>query len=162
MNNFYNNQGFSLIEVLASMAIIATAVLGTASMQTRALQENNSVAVDAQAAYLGQELREIILSYEHTNYPGLFATIVPDDSHNCKNITCSQEQLAAYSMAIWEKRLNALFPVSTYALDYRTDTKSYTLKMLWDAQGSGTLPGVLECPTVAEKGKYCLDVYPNG
>lgn len=166
MKHFYRNQGFNLVEVLVSMVIITTAVLGTAGMQSNALRQHKNTHIDEQAAYLAQELREMILSYEHTNYPGLFSSVTPNGSHDCYNAACTQTQMAEHLMWNWRDRVHKSLPLSQYQLVYSATERSYLLHIVWDAEGNGAVETLSANSCVnalsVGRGKYCLVVYPNG
>ena len=53
-------RGFSLIEVLVTLAIVSVAALGMAGLQTVTLRSNTNALVESQAATIVQDLIERI------------------------------------------------------------------------------------------------------
>ncbi|CAN5420252.1 N/A [soil metagenome] len=71
MNRRHSHRGFSLIEVLVTLVIVAIALLGLLAMQTRALSVQSDSAQQRAAAELVSQMRERISS----NFQG-YATAV--------------------------------------------------------------------------------------
>lgn len=93
--------GFTLLEVLVTLFVIAIALLGTAGMQTYAMKVNQGGQLRTQAVVLGLDLLERIEANNEAAIAGAYAanplpTVAPV---NCYASACSLTNLAAYDLA---------------------------------------------------------------
>jgi type IV pilus assembly protein PilV len=168
MKCFHTNHGFSLVEVLVAMLMIATAVLGSAGLQSTSLRQGQHIQIDGQAVHLAQELRETILTYENASQPGLFASIDLSNppAVNCYDAICTHTQMVHYLMWNWRNSLQQTLPVASFQLSHSTATENYLLHIVWDADGDGfsVTPSASSCVNIiaAGRGQHCLQIAPNG
>lgn len=97
--NARRSRGVSLIEVMVAVLVLAFALLGLASMQTRALRTNVSALQRSQAAMLGQYMLDLLRVDRDTARGGAYNT--------GSNFTCtgtafsSSSALAQASLVGW-------------------------------------------------------------
>lgn len=94
-------QGFSLIEVLVALLVLAVGVLGAAALQMNALKYNHAAAVRTQATVLAYDLldrmranRDAVLSgqYDHDLNDG-FPVADQDSTQSVRDLSDWGEQL---------------------------------------------------------------------
>jgi type IV pilus assembly protein PilV len=104
--------GFTLLEVLVTMFVIALALLGTAGLQAYAMKVTQSGQLRTEAVILGLDLLERI----EANNPGAIAgnyavdplpTAAPSD---CFAVMCTPADLATYDLVQFNTRLGAVLP----------------------------------------------------
>jgi type IV pilus assembly protein PilV len=115
-------KGFSLIEVLVALVVIAIGLLGIAKMQVLALTETANASRRSIAAI---EAASLVASMHANNYywasgfaPASFTVVGTNISDptlsqpvNCDNgAQCTAAQLAAYDVQQWAKELASVVP----------------------------------------------------
>ena len=111
--NFRHAIGFTLIEVLVSMVILALGLLGLASLQGISLKNNQDAFLFGQANALAYEMSDRIIS----NSQGWVT--IPTPAATCATgcdsaaASCTTSQMAAYDYCYWKQK--ALTVLSTGA-----------------------------------------------
>ena len=121
------SQGFTLVEVLVSLVILAVGLLGLAMLQTTGLRNNTNSYSRTQATYLAYDLvdrmRANAVGFSAGNYfvsnTGAIS-IVGTSSYSCNQSTsptcacdtgaCSSSALAQYDLGQWYYRLDTQLP----------------------------------------------------
>jgi len=97
--------GFTLIEVLVAIAIIGIAMLGSAGLQTDALQGSRDAADRGQAAALASAMADRIRA-NPAAYDGSddeYDKATPgDDVTDCHTSSCDATELAMYDVSEWQ------------------------------------------------------------
>lgn len=116
-------QGFTLIEVLVSMVILAIGLLGLGILQGRALKSNQDAFLYGQANLLAYEMADRIKAnwaYWGVQPSGSINTVptaaLPSgqtSTNACSTTTsgglqCTATQLAAYDMYYWQQSVTAI------------------------------------------------------
>ncbi len=101
-------RGFSLIEVLVTLAIVSVAALGMAGLQTATLRSNSNALVESQAATIVQDLIERI----HANPDGDYTTTFNENivlAATCEGVgaNCDVDAMARYDLLQWKCALGA-------------------------------------------------------
>jgi type IV pilus assembly protein PilV len=102
-------RGFTLIEVLISMVILAIGLLGLAAMQAMSLRDNQDAYYYQQATLLAYEMQDRIRGngiYWSTNVPA------PDEGNRCDEAddNCTAEKMAAYDYWYWQDSVSKVLP----------------------------------------------------
>jgi type IV pilus assembly protein PilV len=136
-----DNKGFTLLELLIALLIIAIGVLGHAKMQMKSMdtayratfaQTANTALLD-----LAQRMRAnavIAPSFVESNLTsGDVITAI-----NCSTSNCSNAQFAKTELKEWFTHLQGSLPSPRFSV--AKAGKLYTLTLIWDASrtGSGT------------------------
>ena len=120
------NGGFTLVEVLVSLVVLAIGLLGLAMLQTTGLRYNTNSYSRTQATYMAYDLAERM----RANVPGFQAgdydvtslsvanAVVGSSSYSCNlnqnctcdTSTCSNAALAQYDLGQWYYNLDMLLP----------------------------------------------------
>jgi type IV pilus assembly protein PilV len=94
------NAGFTLIEVLIAMVVLAVGLLGLAGLQVTSLRNNQSAYNRSQATQLAYDLADRM----RANVAGVatYTTGTASAIANCKNITgCSPVEMATNDLYEW-------------------------------------------------------------
>ena len=124
MHTFLNqkNAGFSMIEVLVSIVILAIGILGAAGLQLASLRSNQFTMQSSIATQLARDYEEItqmlraanISTSEGTNAFSAVDTNTPSSTPvtDCKgtSVTCTPDELTAYMLKDWRKRVENDLP----------------------------------------------------
>ena len=100
--SYTRNAGFSLVEILVTVLILAIGLLGLAGLQMRGLKNNHSAYMRSQATQLAYDLTDrmranpVGITGGAYNNPTLAST--PPD---CVTNACSAADMAAYDFAHW-------------------------------------------------------------
>jgi type IV pilus assembly protein PilV len=103
--------GFTLIEVLISMILLAIGLLGLASLQAMALRDNQDAYYYQQATLLAYEMQDRIRA--NVNFTD-WTTVIPQQGNNCNapQNPCTPLQLAAYDYWYWQTKASQVLPVT--------------------------------------------------
>lgn len=103
-------RGFSMIEVLITLVIIATALLGTAGLQLYAMKMGKSGDFRTQAVFLTNDLFERMEANENASVLGAYALALTDVSSAVNTVDCIGSTCDATTLATWDIRewINAI------------------------------------------------------
>ena len=99
--------GFSLIEVLVAVLIVAVGILGVAGLQVVSLQQNRSALLRAEALQLGNDILDRMRANPLTDYAPVSLTSAPPSATNCVTSSCSRSEMAEYDIAQWKCSINS-------------------------------------------------------
>lgn len=139
MNSKRNVDGFTLIEVLIALVILAVGLLGTATLMTTSLQSNQEAYRRSQASLMAYDLVErmrlnrsqAITSDDYT----LSSSSGTSTKPSCDASGCTPHQQAQMDMFEWRNALTSTLPDAT-AIVTRASNYKYTLTINWSEVGS--------------------------
>lgn len=101
--------GFSLIEVLVAMLIVAVGILGVAGLQITSLHLNQSAMFRSEALQMGNDLLDRMRANGLQDYAPapVLLTDPPVASLNCIAETCASDELASYDLTWWKCSINS-------------------------------------------------------
>lgn len=106
--------GFSLIEALIAMLVVALALLGHLTLQQKTIRNQQVAHTQALATNLINDLSERIVanSAAASEYDTGFISSYAASGKDCSSAgaSCSSAQLADYDLDIWFKRASHLLP----------------------------------------------------
>jgi type IV pilus assembly protein PilV len=114
--------GFTLIEVLISMVVLALGLLGLAAMQALALKDNRDAYFYSQANLLAYEMGDRINANsqywrEQSDDDKTLNPVPPAASEgngcNSSGAPCTSAEMAAYDMYYWEESVRKTLPAPT-------------------------------------------------
>ena len=116
-DNFRRASGFTLIEVLVSMVILAIGLLGLASLQAKALKNNKDAYLYSQASLLAYEMGDRIKANK-IYWGALPVNPIPDptittNGCNDPNQACAPDKMAAFDYAYWLNNVQSTLPAPT-------------------------------------------------
>lgn len=98
--------GFSLLELLVAVVIVAIGTLGVARLQLHSAQNNRAALQRSVAAMLAEDVLERL----HANPSAAYAIGLGDPPPayvDCLGQTCDRAQLAAFDLAVWKCALGS-------------------------------------------------------
>ena len=128
--NFRLATGFTLIEVLVSMVILALGLLGIAALQGISLKNNQDAYLYSQANALAYEMGDRIKANKSGWNPTTTTVSIPSAAQlaavtnctvgcNSAIATCTTTQMAAYDYCYWkQKATTMLLTGATAAIKY--------------------------------------------
>jgi type IV pilus assembly protein PilV len=99
-------QGFSLIELLVAVVIMAVGILGVAGLQVVSLQQNRSALFRAQALQLANGILDRIRVNRDITYSALIDA-APVATKDCSVNSCTNAEMADYDIAQWKCAINS-------------------------------------------------------
>jgi type IV pilus assembly protein PilV len=133
--------GFSLIEVLISLSILAAGLLGMTALQNEALQFNQAAFTDSQAQFLINDMVERIRANRGNNtYAIGFTEDTPTASVNCATTSCSSNEMATWDIAQWRAMVEATvasdgvtyLPSGESQILFNATTQTYIISVRYD------------------------------
>ncbi|MCA1805454.1 MAG: type IV pilus modification protein PilV [Xanthomonadaceae bacterium] len=122
-------QGFSLMEVLVSVLVLAIGLLGIAAMQGIAMQGNHSAYMRTQASYLAYEIVDAMRANQDLALGG---------SYNITyGATVSSSGIASTDMVAWRGRVTSLLPQGDSEITQNGNL--FTIEVRWNDTRTGTV-----------------------
>ena len=132
-----SQRGFSMIEILVTLVIVATALLGTAGLQLYAMRVNQGGQFRTQAIFLASDIAERMEANKQEAVNGSYVlanTTAPDAlSTACQANACSTANLAIYDLNQWGNSVAALLPQPSWQVTQTTagNPSTYTIVISW-------------------------------
>jgi type IV pilus modification protein PilV len=153
------SRGFSLIEVLVAVIIVAIGLLGFASLQISGIQRVEQVKNTRTSNDGLRDLVERVSSLPNVAKAGSFTFSNLDDGHapawtlNCRENACTNDQLAAMELGLWftDLALVAPSPRFSIATEVLSTGTHLTFNLIWDGERTGS--GAASC-TKASNGTF--------
>ncbi len=130
-------RGFTLVEVLVAMVVMAIGMLGIAGMYVHSLQAGRTSQLRTQAVTLASDVADRI----RANPQGGIAYIGGGANANCdENSACTARDLADYDIWLWNQQRDLAMPNGT-TIDVRYDDTIvdqppvYTVRVTWPEAG---------------------------
>lgn len=103
------NNGFTLIEVLAALGLLAAGVLGMSALQQQVLTRNLTALSDSRARFLLQDIAERLRAGGSGDaYLLAYEAAAPSVTQNCGTQVCDSAALARWDLAQWRTQVEAL------------------------------------------------------
>lgn len=100
------SRGFSLIELLVAVVIMAIGILGVAGLQVVSLQQNRSALYRSEAVQLANDLIDRIRVNPTITYSSLIDA-APTSVTDCVVSACTPSDMAAYDITQWKCSINS-------------------------------------------------------
>ncbi len=108
-----SQSGFSILEIMVTLVVLSTGLLGVANLQVDALRGNQGAYLASVAAQQAQDMVERMQSnpvaVAANGYDAL-NTSIPSIKVDCQKITCTPEQLVQFDHNRWNAANQALLP----------------------------------------------------
>jgi type IV pilus assembly protein PilV len=132
ITNRHTNTGFSLLEVLIALLILAVGLLGMASLMLHSMKSNQSSYQRTQASLLAYDMAERLrlnpaIATAGNNYV-IASTANPGSAVTCPSGTCTAAQSSAVDVYEWSKAINDQQLSGTVA----RNGNLYTINVSWD------------------------------
>ena len=134
-----NCNGFTMIEVLVAIFVLAIGLLGLAGLQANSLKNNTSAYTRTQAQLLAYDMldrmRSNLQGVTNGNYDDLLATTPTDP--NCAGTGCSVAQLAQHDAYSWSAQLAQTLPSGVGQVSGNGKGSIFTITVMWDDERTG-------------------------
>ena len=130
--NRHTSTGFSLLEVLIALLILAVGLLGMASLMLHSMKSNQSSYQRTQASLLAYDMAERLrlnptIATAGNSYV-IASTASPGSAVTCPNGACTAAQSSAVDVYEWSKAINDQQLSGTVA----RNGNLYTINVSWD------------------------------
>lgn len=129
--------GFSMIEILITLVIVATALLGTAGLQAYAMKTNLGGQFRNQAVFLANDIAERMEAnkIQAVTAPGYSSAGVGGAAGNCDVVgapPCTPVQMAQFDLVQWQAAVAQLPQgVGTVIQTVAGNPATYTITVTW-------------------------------
>lgn len=147
--------GFTLLEVLIAMVVLAVGLLGLAAVQATSLKNNQSAYFRSQATQLAYDITDRMRANK-LGVAALDYNNKAQTNNDCNANACTPAQMAGYDLARWNTELAAQLPSGegvvcldstptlgnskiAHGCTNPVNTKTYAVKIWWDDNRKGTL-----------------------
>lgn len=130
-------QGFSMLEILITLVLIATALLGTAGLQVIAMKVNKGSQFRTQAIFLASDMAERMEANKAESVLGTYAiaatSAVSAAAVDCSAVACSSANLASWDMNQWGQAITNLMPQPTWSITQTVagNPSTYSIVISW-------------------------------
>ena len=133
------NAGFTLIEILIAMLVLAVGLLGLAGLQATSLKNNQSAYNRSQATQLAYDLADRMRA--NTSGIASYTTTTPSAAvakQNCLTTTgCSPTDMAINDLYEWNLAVTTALPSGTGTISISAGI--YTITVNWDDNRDGSV-----------------------
>lgn len=98
--------GFSLIEVLVAVLIMAVGILGVAGLQVVSMQMNRAALFRVEALQFGNDMLDRMRANPDATYDGIDFDDEPSFTMDCFANNCTIDQMAEFDIALWKCQIN--------------------------------------------------------
>jgi type IV pilus assembly protein PilV len=136
-SNRARNSGFSLLEVLIAVVILAIGAIGIASLQLTSSVYNESSLHRSQASGLARELVERMRANQSRAKSGDYDfSVLPSGlTQNCEgsSANCSSVEMVSHDLRVWSSRVAFLLPggSASVATDSAVSPPQITVTLGW-------------------------------
>ncbi len=127
LKNTRHNKGFTLIEVLIAMVILAVGVLGVVALQFQALRFNHDAYLRTQISVLASDIMDQI-RLNSSNAGDYVADYTVGDATGACDLTVPAS--AANDLACWRQQLIQTLPPGSEA-NITSAGSMYTISLVW-------------------------------
>ena len=111
MNRKRQMKGFTMVEVMVAIIVIAIGLLGIAGLQLLAIRNTTGAGLRTIATQLAYDITDRMRSNEQGVVGGFYSTnAAPSGTGPCYTTGCTPQQLAALDMQSWLTRVQTLLP----------------------------------------------------
>jgi type IV pilus assembly protein PilV len=131
--------GFTMIEVLIAIFVLAVGLLGLAGLQVTSLKNNTSSYTRSQAQLLAYDMLDRMRSNSQGVANGAYddlLSVTPTDP-NCITSGCSVAQIAEYDAYEWSELVAQTLPTGTGLVEGNGPGSIFTITVMWDDEHTG-------------------------
>jgi len=130
-------RGFSMLEILITLVIIAIALLGTAGLQVNAMRMNKGSQFRTQAIFLASDMAERMEANKAEAILGTYAvaatSAVGAAATNCAAAACNSAGLAAWDINQWGTSITNVLPQPSWSITQTVagNPSTYSIVINW-------------------------------
>ncbi len=140
-------KGFSLIEVLTALILLAIGLLGHMALQMTSLSSNQSSHYRSQAAILANDIADRMrlnpTAVAAGSYNDVDTSASPYEEPSCNSSGCGAADLAALDLYQWQSGLSASISTGLGTVQRQagiTDQAVFTVTISWTTEARDGLP----------------------
>jgi type IV pilus assembly protein PilV len=131
-----NNQGFTLIEVLITVVVLAVGLLGLAGLQTTSLKHNQTAYFRSQATQMAYDMADRIrANHDEAKKGGASAYVVGSATAHagCSTLVgCTATKMAENDLFEWLATLQAALPGGDAVGTVTYNAALFSIQVQWD------------------------------
>ncbi|HIG65418.1 MAG TPA: type IV pilus modification protein PilV [Methyloprofundus sp.] len=133
-----NNQGFTLIEVLIAVVVLAVGLLGLAGLQTTSLKHNQTAYFRSQATQMAYDMADRIrANHDEAKLGGASTYVVGNATAHagCSTLVgCTATEMAENDLFEWIATLQAALPGvnAVGTVTYNAALSLFSIQVQWD------------------------------
>ncbi|WP_455201813.1 type IV pilus modification protein PilV [Kaarinaea lacus] len=131
--------GFTMLEVLVAIVVLAFGLLGLAGLQADGLRNNTSAYMRSQATLMAYDMldrmRANMQGVENGDYDTLLSTTPSDPG--CISIGCSVALMSVHDAYEWSQQLAQLLPSGQGRVTGSGAGSVFTITVMWDDHRTG-------------------------
>ncbi|MHB1117326.1 type IV pilus modification protein PilV [Sideroxydans sp.] len=140
-----SQRGFSMLEILITLVIIATALLGTAGLQLYAMKVGKNSEFRTQAVFLAADLAERMEANKAAAITGAYAAssvAAANAVADCWNNACNGDSMAQFDLSEWETLVAQSLPGASWSVAPTITntppsvTATYDIQVRWSDRDS--------------------------
>lgn len=132
--------GFTLIEVLVTLVVLAIGLLGLAGLQASSLKHNNSAYQRTQATFLAYDILDRMRAnprgIDSNAYDNIDTGTLPGDP-GCIGTSCAPADLANTDIEQWAASLATALPSGRGTVVGAGANAPFTVRVMWDDERTG-------------------------
>lgn len=136
-----SQQGFTLVEILVAVVVLAIGLLGLAGLQANSLKFNNSAYQRSVASMMAYDMLDRIRANRDGLIAGNYNAHGPAGSFpadpGCITTGCSTTDVADYDVSDWAQQLGNLLPAGTGTIQGNGANSVFTITVMWDDERTG-------------------------
>jgi len=134
MTQTNKQHGFTLIEVLITMVIMAIGLLGLAGLQVVSLRNTEVAYQRSQATSLAYDMLDRMRSNPKAVEDGRYnaITTAPGSYTDCTAGSCTTDEMAAFDNGEWHNEIAAVLPSGTGTVSGSGSGSVFTITISWD------------------------------
>jgi len=163
------NLGFTMLEVLVTLAIVTIWLLATANVQSSSSKLNKAAHFRSEAVFLASEIAERMEANSRAAVTGSYACTgceANTTSTACVNASCSDAGLATFDLNEWGARVAATLPGATATIEWActagctptvppsSSYGSYTITVGWTDRADRSYKPVSDSSATTESQQY--------
>lgn len=133
--------GFTLLEILVAMLVLAIGLLGLAGLMTSSMRNNLSASHRTQATWVAYDIIDRMRANRTGALAGSYATAMGAPA-TCSAAPSTTGTVPAQDIAAWKNRLACALPSGKGSIAVNTGTGLATILIQWDdsrgTQGTAT------------------------
>lgn len=139
-----SQHGFSMLEILITLVIVATALFGTAGLQIYAMRMNKGGQFRTLAVFLASDIVERMEANKTVAIAGSYelplTSVSGTPATDCATSPCNEAALAAWDLVEWGNAIVGLLPQANWQIT-RTQTgnpSTYQVVINWTDRRTNT------------------------
>ncbi|NJD05834.1 MAG: type IV pilus modification protein PilV [Methylococcaceae bacterium] len=137
-------EGFTLVEVLVAVLVLAIGLLGMAGLQAVGLKNNNTAYLRSQATFLAYELADRMRANNATGneFYGTVTGTEANPNNDCTAAPCTEQDMAKSDIYQWLQSLQSSLPMGIGTVTKAGAVHTITIK--WDDNRDGVVENCTE------------------